>query len=234
LKITSGSELLRSLERARRSEAIATGVPAIDRLLGGGIPRGKLIELAGRRSTGRFSTALSALASLTSLGEAAALIDLGDHFDPHAGESAGVDLRRLLWIRPQKLKEAVASAEMALTTGFTLVVLDLGLSPMRGRGRVPEAAWVRLARAAEAHGGALFVSAPYPISRTASVAVISAHSARAQWQGTGRTPRLFLGTSSRLTLEKHRHIRAGTADSMSFSVAERIRTGSRPSAAAGR
>jgi hypothetical protein len=222
LKVTSGSELLRALDRERRTEAIPTTVPVIDRLLGGGIVRGKLVELAGKRSTGRFSTVLSTLASVTSTGEAAALVDLGDHFDPQIAESAGVDLRRLLWVRPQKLKDAVAGAEMSLTTGFQLVVLDLGLSPIRGRGRVPEAAWVRLARAAESHGGALLVSAPYPISRTASEAVISAHRARAQWQGTGKTPRLLLGTSSTLTLEKHRHIRAGTMASMAFSVSERI------------
>lgn len=223
LRVTSGSELLRSLERKRRTEAVPTAVSAIDRLLGGGIARGTLVEIAGSRSSGRFSTALSSLASITDVGEAAALIDLGDHFDPQAAESAGIDLRRLLWIRPQKLKDAVAAAEMALTTGFALVVLDLGFSPIRGRGRVPEAAWVRLARAAESHGGALLVSAPYPISRTASEAVITARKGRGQWQSAGKAPKLLLGSTSKLTLEKHRHVRAGTTETMSFSVSERIR-----------
>jgi hypothetical protein len=223
LRVTTASELLRSLRRSERSEARTTGVPPLDTLLGGGIVRGKLIELAGKRSTGRFSVVLSTLASHTSTGEAAALIDLGDHFDPQLGESAGIDLRTLLWVRPQKLKDAVASAEMALATGFPLVILDLGLSPIRGRGRVPEAAWVRLGRAAETHGAALLVSSPYPISRTASEAVLSARSARGSWQGSGKTPRLLLGTSSTLTLEKHRHIRSGTKATLRFSVPLRIR-----------
>ena len=45
------------------------------------------------------------------MGEAAALIDLGDHFDPQLAEENGVDLRRLLWVRPRTVKEAVMSAE---------------------------------------------------------------------------------------------------------------------------
>jgi RecA/RadA recombinase len=39
------------------------------------------------------------------MGEAVALIDLGDHFDPRVAEANGVDLRRLLWIRPKTIKK---------------------------------------------------------------------------------------------------------------------------------
>ena len=118
----------------------------------------RLIELSGRRSCGRFSIGIAALASATSSGEAAALVDLGSHLDPQSAEAAGVDLTRLLWVRPRKLKEAVASAEMLLATGFPLVVVDLGLPPVRGR-FVPDAAWVRLTRAAHAHKAALLLLA---------------------------------------------------------------------------
>lgn len=222
LQVTSGSELLRALEKNQRDERIRTTVPRLDALLHGGLARGKLIELTGRRSSGRFSAVLATLASATSCGEAAALIDLGDHFDPQAAETAGVELPRLLWVRPEKLKDAVSSAEMAISTGFQLVVVDLGMHPVRGR-RVPEAAWVRLARAAEAHGSAVLVSSPYAVSRTASDAVVAAANARPLWQGTRLTPRLLAGTTARITLEKHRHIRPGSVETMRFSVAERIR-----------
>src|SRR5262249_57952407 len=44
--------------------------------------RNGFVELAARRSSGRFSIAVQALAAATSAGEAAALVGLGDHFDP--------------------------------------------------------------------------------------------------------------------------------------------------------
>ena len=173
-------------------------MPALDRLLSGGLPRGGLVELTGRRSCGRFSIGISALAAATSSGEAAALVDLGGHLDPQAAEEAGVDLTRLLWVRPEKLKGAVASAEMLLSTGFALVVLDLGLAPVRGR-FVPDAAWLRLERAARSRGAALFLLAPYRVSGIAADAVVSAGAGHAIWRGTGRGPRLLDGVEARLS-----------------------------------
>jgi recA bacterial DNA recombination protein len=192
-------------------DRIPTQVPALDRLLSGGLPRGGLVELTGRRSCGRFSIGISALAAATSSGEAAALVDLGGHLDPQAAEEAGVDLTRLLWVRPEKLKGAVASAEMLLATGFALVVVDLGLPPVRGR-FVPDAAWLRLERAARSRGAALFVLAPYRVSGIAADAVVSAGAAHALWKGTGRAPRLLDGVASRLERE-------GAVERMALAVA---------------
>ena len=83
-------------------------MPALDRLLDGGLPRGQLVELVGGRSSGRFSTLLAVLAAATSTGEAAALVDLGDGLDPVAALMLGTDLQRLLWLRPTTLKDALA------------------------------------------------------------------------------------------------------------------------------
>ena len=206
---------------AARRDPIPTRVPALDRLLSGGLPRGVLVELSGRRSSGRFSIGISALAAMTSCGEAAALVDLGGHLDPQAAEAAGVALARLLWVRPEKLKDAVASAEMLLATGFPLVVVDLGLAPVRGR-FVPDAAWVRLERAARSRGAALLLLAPYRVSGIAAGVVICAGAARGVWKGTGVAPRLLDGVSSRLALEKDAHARSGVAEAMGFGVAEAV------------
>ena len=209
-KLTRASDLP---SPASRRDPLPTRVPALDRLLSGGLPRGGLVELCGRRSSGRFSIAMSTLAAATSGGEAAALVDLGGHLDPQSAEEAGVDLERLLWVRPEKLKGAVASAEMLLSTGFPLVVVDLGLPPVRGR-FVPDAAWVRLERAARSHGAALFVLAPYRVSGIAASAAVSAGSARALWEGSGRESRLLGGLSARLVLEKDAGARGGKAEEM--------------------
>src|SRR5262245_29213509 len=88
-KLTRASELA-SPGAAR--EQLTTKVSSLDRLLAGGLPRGGLVEVTGRRSSGRFSIGISSLASATSAGESAALVDLGGHLDPQSAEEAGVDL----------------------------------------------------------------------------------------------------------------------------------------------
>ncbi|HEX7151723.1 MAG TPA: hypothetical protein VF618_09570 [Thermoanaerobaculia bacterium] len=216
-KVTSATELLRALDRTRREETIPTTLDAFDALLGGGLPRGKMVELTGRRAAGRFSTVLAALAAATSMGEAAVLVDLGDHLDPQLAEENGVDLRRLLWIRPKTLKQAVMSTEMIAATGFQLVVLDVGLHPIRSR-RVPDASWVRLARTAEANGTALLVSTPYPLTGTASEAVVTAERSRTQWLGRGKAPRLLASITTDLMLMKHRHRKPGAQGSVTFAA----------------
>jgi len=225
-KVRSGAELLRRTQNTQPTAIIPTTLAPLDALLGGGLQRGKLVELVSRRAAGRFSIVLSALAAATSMGETAALIDLGDHFDPQLGEANGIDLRRLLWVRPRNVKEAVMSAEMITTTGFQLVVVDVGLHPLRGR-RAPDAAWVRLARTAESVGAAMLVSSPYPLTGTASEAVVKGSVARAQWIGRGRSPRLLAGIEMTLTLEKHRHIKAGGRSAVTLLVPEAVESSSR-------
>src|SRR6266545_1067754 len=74
--------------RETRAAPLPVGLAPFDRLLSGGLPRGRLTELVGRRSSGRFSLVLAALASVTSAGEAAAFVDRGSHFDPQTNAAA--------------------------------------------------------------------------------------------------------------------------------------------------
>lgn len=74
------------------------GIPSLD-ALAGGVPRGALTELFGPASSGRTSVMMSLIASITRRQEVCAVIDVTDSFDPRSAEAAGVDLRRLLWVR---------------------------------------------------------------------------------------------------------------------------------------
>ena len=169
------------LGRTRFAPAhLPTGCEGLDRLLGGGLPRGALVEMSGRASSGRFSVALSALAATTETGEAAALVDPGDHFDPQGAAAAGAELSRVLWLRPHGVKMALAATETVLATGFALVILDLGLARVSRR-RFDDAVWLRLARRARVHDTALFVLAPYRVTGTAARIVLTADAARAGW-----------------------------------------------------
>lgn len=76
-----------------------SGVAELDAVLGGGFPRGSLVELFGRASSGRTSLAFSLLAQATERQEACAFVDVSDSLDPISLAAAGVELPRLLWIR---------------------------------------------------------------------------------------------------------------------------------------
>lgn len=207
--LRSGSELISHLDRQRR-DALPSMLLPLDQLVGGGLQKGKLTEIHGTRSSGRFSIVLSLLASVTSCGEPAALVDHGDALDPQLAAEAGVELERLLWVRPRSVKEAVHASELLLATQFPLVVIDLGLR-LRGK-RVADAAWVRLARAAGKSGSVLLVSSPFPVTATAAEAVVRSRRSRAQWSGEGTAPRLLTGLESNLSLEKlRRHAPSGTS-----------------------
>ncbi len=184
-------------------DLLPTAQPLLDRLLAGGLARGTLTELVGRSSSGRFSVVLGLLAAATSAGEAAALIDLGDSLDPRSAAASGVELPRLLWLRPQRLKTAWMAAEAVIVSGFACVVLDLGLPPLVGN-RGSEGPWLRLARVAQAHGASLLVSSPYRTSGPAATAVLSLAREGARWRGVNGAPRLLAGLDGELSLAKHR------------------------------
>ena len=112
-------------ERRDTQDRLATGIPALDQLLGGGFPRGRLSEVTGPLSSGRTSLALSLLAGATQRGEIVAAVDGADAFDPASAEDAGVLLDRVLWVRAPRGREALRSAERLLEAhGFALVLLD--------------------------------------------------------------------------------------------------------------
>lgn len=219
---TAGIRSARQLVRARQEEEeerepLATAHPALDRLLDGGLPRGQLVELVGGRSSGRFSLVVAVLAAVTGTGEAAGLIDLGDHLDPADAAARGADLERLLWLRPANVKQALAGAEMLLTSGFALVVVDLGHPPLCG-GRGAEAAWLRLARTARAQGAALLVASPYRVSGTAAAAVLKAGRVEARWSGSVQVPAVLERLAVRLDLEKRRGALPGQSEAFQLSA----------------
>ena len=76
-----------------------TGIESLDEVLKGGLPFGAISELVGPECSGRTSAALSFLARMTQAGKVCAWIDVSDSLDPASAAAAGVDLRRLLWVR---------------------------------------------------------------------------------------------------------------------------------------
>lgn len=77
----------------------STGIPVVDTLLGEGLPIGAVTEMVGAECTGRTSLALSFLARMTETNKVCAWVDASNSLDPASAAAAGVDLKRLLWIR---------------------------------------------------------------------------------------------------------------------------------------
>jgi hypothetical protein len=212
--VKKGSEWRAIKERESRP-LLATKIPILDHMGGKGLARGTLIELCGGPSSGQFAIALAILAAATGAGESAALVDPGAHLDPQGAAAAGIDLSRLLWVRPPHLKEALMSTEMILSTGFSLVVLDLALQPSSP---FPNAVWLRLSRAAVAQKSVLLVITLHPLCSTAADIVVMAESARPLWFGNGRMPKLLAGLSVDLTARHRRGGRGALSGRVILSV----------------
>ncbi len=216
--VRPAAELARHRHAELRDPPLATSVAGLDELLEGGLPRGCVVELVGRGSSGRFATLLAALKTVTDTGETAALLDQGSQLDPQAAAAVGIDLERLLWLRPKNLPDALAAAEMLVWTGFSLVALDLGLPPVRGR--APLAAWLRLARSSAGRRTAVLVGSPYHVSGCAAAVVVSAGRGRGRWSGAVGSPRLLEGLHAHLEVLRRRGRRPHEAAPTAFVLPE--------------
>ena len=223
-----------------RPETIAylpTGLAVLDEVLGGGLPRGRITELAGARSTGRTGLACAIAAAATRAGETIAWVDPADALEPEAAAAAGIALARLLWVRPRSVSDACRAAEILLGAGgFGLVVLDLGLSRARSctargsevQGRTAEAersphsaraphgppespSWPRLARAAERTRSTLLVVAPCREAGTFAALGLELGARRVRWSGGPGRLVLLEGIDARVTVARSRVGRPGQA-----------------------
>ena len=182
---------------------LATGLELVDRLLGGGFPRGHLSEILGPLCSGRTSLALALSAAATRAGEVAAWIDGADAFDPASAEDAGIDLARLLWIRAPNVRESLRGAErLLMARGFALVVLDLcSASAPQPAGALAPAGWMRLARAAAASGTALVVMGRNRLVGSHAALVVDLRSIRLRF---ATSPAWLEGIETRVAFARHR------------------------------
>lgn len=203
---------------ARRLEekrgVVATTLPDLDVLLGGGWPRGGVSELMGSRSSGRTSILYASLAGALKGGGAAALVDAELAFDARLAARAGVPLDRLLWVHAPD-KQALRAAELLVDAGgFDLVVVDVGdRNP-----RLPDAAWVRLRHGAERQRTAALVVAAFPLVRAFASMTVILNRRKVDF---GAGPALLTGLRSDVEIGRG-HSDNSTRCSIEFSVATRL------------
>jgi len=178
---------------ADEDRVAASGWPALDDPLGGGMRRGHLSEIVGERSAGCTTLWLAMAAAATARGEVVALIDTHDRFDPVSAEAAGVDLTRLLWVRESgHADRALKAMNLVLQAGgFGLVAFDL--SDVRGPAlrQFPHTTWMRIARIVEGSLTVAMLIGAEHIARSPGGAtiVLERGSARAVVEWAGSNPR---------------------------------------------
>jgi hypothetical protein len=157
--------------RQSRAGFLPTGIPALDHLLGGGLPKGEVTELVGDGPGSGSAQALHALLAQTAAdGRFLALVDGADSFDIDAPTPAS--LERLLLVRCRSAEEALKAADLLLRDrNFPLVALDLKLNPPAQLRRVQASVWHRLGRIAEHNGTTLLVVTPFPMVGAVTVRV---------------------------------------------------------------
>jgi recombination protein RecA len=97
-----------------RVDSIGSGSLTLDAALGGGYPKGRVVEIYGPESSGKTTLALHAIAEVQRTGGIGAFVDAEHALDPAYAASLGVDVDNLFVCQPD-------SGEMALDVVDKLV-----------------------------------------------------------------------------------------------------------------
>lgn len=172
-----------------------TGCPNLDGALGGGLRRGHLSEIAGAASSGATTIAVAAMTAAAARGEAVALVDAADTFDPASAAACGLDLSRLLWVRDTgDASRALKAFSLILQAGgFGLVILDLADVPAAALRRYPWTTWMRVARMVERSDTAALLVVRERLARSAGGVTVALEPSPPRWQGSAHRARLFTG-----------------------------------------
>jgi hypothetical protein len=113
------------LPGVRKSIFLPTGLPSLDRFLGGGWPAAAVTELTGKPGGGKTSLALRSAAEITKRKRWVALVSPGEILFPPAIASEGIDLPYLLWLRPAETGRCRWAVEQVARSGlFPLVIVS--------------------------------------------------------------------------------------------------------------
>jgi recombination protein RecA len=106
-------------------ETISSGALTLDIALGGGLPRGRIIEIYGPESSGKTTLALHAIAEIQKAGGVAAFVDAEHALDPSYSAVLGVDIDNLLVSQPDSGEVALEIVDQLVrSSAVDIVVID--------------------------------------------------------------------------------------------------------------
>ena len=106
-------------------ETISSGALTLDLALGGGLPKGRVIEIYGPESSGKTTVALHAIAEIQRHDGVAAFVDAEHALDPTYAAALGVDIENLLVSQPDSGEMALEIVDQLVrSSAVDLVVID--------------------------------------------------------------------------------------------------------------
>lgn len=106
-------------------ESISTGALTLDAALGGGYPKGRVIEIYGPESSGKTTLALHAIAECQRMGGTAAFVDAEHALDPSYAMGLGVDVDNLLVSQPDCGEMALDIVDQLVrSSAVDIIVID--------------------------------------------------------------------------------------------------------------
>ena len=106
-------------------ELLPSGALSLDLALGGGYPKGRIIEIYGPESSGKTTLTLHAIAEIQKQGGTAAFIDAEHALDPAYARKLGVDTENLLVAQPDNGEQALEICEtLVRSNAVDLIVVD--------------------------------------------------------------------------------------------------------------
>lgn len=106
-------------------ETIPSGALTLDIALGGGLPKGRIIEIYGPESSGKTTLALHAIAETQKAGGVAAFVDAEHALDPTYAGALGVDIENLLVAQPDTGESGLEIVDQLVrSAAVDLVVVD--------------------------------------------------------------------------------------------------------------
>jgi recombination protein RecA len=106
-------------------ETFSSGTLSLDLALGGGYPKGRIIEIYGPESSGKTTLALHAVAEVQKAGGTAAFVDAEHALDPAYSKKLGVDIENLLVSQPDNGEQALEIVEtLVRSNAVDVIVLD--------------------------------------------------------------------------------------------------------------
>ncbi|KAJ4726573.1 putative DNA repair protein reca [Melia azedarach] len=117
-------------------ETFPSGCLTLDLALGGGIPKGRIVEIFGPESSGKTTLALHAIAEVQKLGGNAMLVDAEHAFDPAYSKALGVDVENLIVCQPDNGEMALEIADRMCRSGAVDLICVDSVSALTPRAEI--------------------------------------------------------------------------------------------------